>query len=206
MCAGAGDFLGSRFKGEWEDGGGNGRGGLGRWCRRVKREAEAGRGRERPRGGGGGLGKGKGEGILLPSRGGGLVDGDGGGELTGSLMNLSMKATTAPVMTLSKSSSAPGRFSQAAQVWDAAVELLTAMVMYVKMDDDMFDEILELVGDVILVPGHEELRSALEAVNADAVWLAVYERRGLGGELMSAVPCGVPGFGPGEFVRLGVVC
>jgi hypothetical protein len=52
--------------------------------------------------------------------------------------------------------------------------LLTAIVAYVRIEDDMFDDILGLVVDVL--PRHAELREALEAVNADAVWLAMYER------------------------------
>lgn len=149
-----------------------------------------------------------GDGILLPSRGGGLADGQG--ELTGSLMNLSVTGASAPPAFSPSSSvtltsgSGPGRFSQASQVWEGAIELLTAMVTYVKMDDDMFDEILELVVDVVGLPGREELRNALEAVNADAVWLAMYERGGMGGEVLPEVPCEVPGFG--GFVELGVVC
>jgi hypothetical protein len=83
-------------------------------------------------------------------------------------------------MKLVKSSSsasaggALGRFTQASQVWEATLGLLTAIVAYVRIEDDMFDDILGLVVDVL--PRHAELREALEAVNADAVWLAMYER------------------------------
>ncbi|KAL2164420.1 hypothetical protein VTH06DRAFT_3636 [Thermothelomyces fergusii] len=67
-----------------------------------------------------------------------------------------------------------GRFAQAAQVWEAAVGLLTALVGHVRVEDDMFDDILGLVVDVL--PQHGELREALETINSDAVWLALYER------------------------------
>jgi hypothetical protein len=67
-----------------------------------------------------------------------------------------------------------GRFSQASVVWEAALGLLTAIVGYVRVEDDMFDDILGLVVDVL--PRHGELREAMETINADAVWLALYER------------------------------
>lgn len=38
----------------------------------------------------------------------------------------------------------------------------------------MFDDILDLVADVL--PQQPALRRALEVVNADAVWLGMYER------------------------------
>jgi hypothetical protein len=67
-----------------------------------------------------------------------------------------------------------GRFSQASQVWSAVVRLLTAIASYVRLDDGIFDQIVELLVDV--VPSDEKVRGALEDVNADAVWLALYER------------------------------
>ncbi|KAK3295888.1 armadillo-type protein [Chaetomium fimeti] len=72
------------------------------------------------------------------------------------------------------SGGALGRFAQASQVWEAVLGLLTAIVAFVRVEDDMFDDILALVVDVL--PRHPELRAALETINADAVWLALYER------------------------------
>jgi hypothetical protein len=78
------------------------------------------------------------------------------------------------VVKSSSSGGGLGRFSQASVVWEAVLGLLTAIVGYVRVEDDMFDDILGLVVDVL--PRHGELREALETVNADAVWLALYER------------------------------
>ncbi|KAL2257790.1 hypothetical protein VTK26DRAFT_9170 [Humicola hyalothermophila] len=98
-----------------------------------------------------------GEGILIPARG-------GSAETEGRLITSSS----------SSAGSALGRFAQASLVWEAALDLLTAIVGYVRVEDDMFDDVLDLVADVL--PQHAELREALETVNADAVWLALYER------------------------------
>ncbi|KAM7197032.1 Armadillo-type fold [Naviculisporaceae sp. PSN 640] len=211
-------------------------GGLGKWLRGVKAEAIKARGKiKTKRDGPSSLGSsrggllsssssvsGVGDGIILPSRstGDNITVGSSGKQsgqeqLTESLMSLSVtthksfpsQASSAIVSGPgSGSSGALGRFSQASQLWDAAVRLVTAIVMYVRIDDDMFDEILELVVDELAENG--ELKGALEAVNADAVWLALYERGGLkavGGQLEA--PASVPGFGF-EFVQLeaGVVC
>ncbi|KAK3902014.1 armadillo-type protein [Staphylotrichum tortipilum] len=64
--------------------------------------------------------------------------------------------------------------AKSAQVWEAVIGLLTAIVSFVRVGDDMFDDILDVVADVL--PQQAALRQALEAVNADAVWLALYER------------------------------
>ncbi|KAL2188645.1 hypothetical protein L209DRAFT_234565 [Thermothelomyces heterothallicus CBS 203.75] len=172
LCRAAGDFLSSRFRSEWSGGAGS----LSGWIRKVKEEAMArrrrGAGRALPSpasgsasgGGGGGGGAGRkgfgiadGGGILVPTRDG--VDGEG----------MRMVESTS-----SSSGGALGRFAQASQVWEAAVGLLTAIVAYVRVEDDMFDDMLGLVVDVL--PQHGELKEALETINSDAVWLALYER------------------------------
>jgi TELO2-interacting protein 1 len=66
-----------------------------------------------------------------------------------------------------------GIYSQASQVWEAIISLLAAIVGYVRIDDAMLDEVLELLGD--LVCEREELRATLEAVNSDAVWLVLQD-------------------------------
>jgi uncharacterized protein YbjT (DUF2867 family) len=53
------------------------------------------------------------------------------------------------------------------------VSLLTAVVGYVRIDDGMFDKVLELFGD--LVWQRAELRATLDTVNSDAVWLIVQD-------------------------------
>lgn len=77
-----------------------------------------------------------------------------------------------------------GEFAQDRQIWEAAQELLVAIVSYVRVDDDIFDDILALFGGDGLARNHDA-RKALEAVNGDAVWLTLYERGQV--ELMSQV-------------------
>ncbi|KAM7183039.1 Armadillo-type fold [Rhypophila sp. PSN 637] len=179
-----------------------------------------------------GTGSGSGtSGILLPSRLGASAGGEvedivigakSGGkkkqqkeqQLTESLKSLSITSSPAPLsQSLStttgglSASSSLGRFSQASQIWDAAIQLITAIVGYVKVDDDMFDEILDLVVDEISQQKkNEELKAALDAVNSDAVWLALYERGslGTGGVSSIEIPGRVEGF-EFEFVQLGEV-
>lgn len=162
LCESAGDFLGSRVKTEWSDG-------LGKWCFRIRDAA-----RKSSRGGSGvsaakpsmGSMPGKhhktgGEsGILIPVR--------GEGESFGSGLQLDAPSSR-PV------SSGLGRFASAAQVWSATASLLIAIVSFVRIEDDIFEQILDLLADDVL-PRNGEARKALEVVNADAVWLALYER------------------------------
>lgn len=161
LCESAGDFLSSRVKTEWSDG-------LGKWCFRMKDEARKSRsgggasaarpsrgsmpGRQHMAGGE--------NGILIPVRGGGESPGSG----------LPLEAPLSRTV-----SSGLGRFASAAQTWEATVALLIAIVSFVRIEDDIFEQILELLADDVLLR-NEEARRALEVVNADAVWLALYER------------------------------
>ncbi|CAK7236751.1 hypothetical protein SEUCBS140593_009726 [Sporothrix eucalyptigena] len=82
-----------------------------------------------------------------------------------------------------------GRFAQAVQIWEAVAGLLTAIVAYVKVDDEIYDAILDLLllpaASVRVLPVSEEqkARDALAVVNPDAVWLARYRA----GRLIDAV-------------------
>lgn len=158
LCESAGDFLSSRIKTEWWDG-------LGKWCSKARSEAR----RSRP-GSAAPTAKTKGgitggSGILIPVR--------GADESTGSLQ---LEVSAARAISTSSNDYGLGRFASAAQTWDAIVLMLTAIVSYVKVEDKIFDEILDLVADDVLPGRNEEARRALEAVNADAVWLAMYKR------------------------------
>jgi hypothetical protein len=62
-----------------------------------------------------------------------------------------------------------GVYSQNNQVWEAVVRLLLAVVGYVRIDDEGFDEVLGVLG--ALVWEREGVREVLERVNGDAVWL-----------------------------------
>lgn len=157
LCASAGDFLSSRIKTEWWDG-------LRKWCFRARSEAR------RNRGGGVTITRRKGEasggssGILIPIRG-----------ADDSVDNLQLEVSSTRALSSSHYEPGLGMFASAAQMWNAVVSMLVAIVSYVKVEDDIFDDILELVAEDVLMRD-EEGRRALEAVNADAVWLAMCER------------------------------
>ncbi|KAH7263200.1 armadillo-type protein [Fusarium tricinctum] len=151
LCAAAGDFLSSRFKTDWADW-------LRDWCRKVKRQASASPNWTRPRGEAGvSWGKESDDSrVLIPLR-------------TGN--SLSGKAIT-PIVA--SSSGSLGKFASPARVWEGTIELLTALVSYVQVDEEMFDDILDLLSDIL--ERNVQVREALEAVNGDAVWLSRYER------------------------------
>ena len=156
LCVSAGDFLGSRFAAEWSAK-------MKKWSTKVKSNADAARKREK--------GKGPSRAPLAPA-----IDLRTGQEVE-ILIPGRNDSTTG--MTLSKaptnaSLGGLGRFSNAAQTWEACVKLLTAVVAHVRVDAYMYDEILELLADEMEVKA--EVLDALESVNADAVWLARYKR------------------------------
>ncbi|EGR46503.1 uncharacterized protein TRIREDRAFT_4936 [Trichoderma reesei QM6a] len=67
-----------------------------------------------------------------------------------------------------------GQYASPIRTWEAVVKLLTAIVSYVRVEDDMFDEILELLAEAM--ERDRDVRDALEVINADAVWVVRYER------------------------------
>ncbi|KAK0386335.1 hypothetical protein NLU13_6172 [Sarocladium strictum] len=146
LCAAAGDFLGSRFKTVWGEG-------MGAWCRRCKLEAMA----QAKRGGRGPRTSGA-AGIMLPYQ---------------------SKATSSAVASQpgtrgSTIDGGLGQHASQAKIWEAVISLLVSMVTYVRIDDEMFDEILELLADEIET--NEEAREALEVLNSDSVWLMRFEK------------------------------
>lgn len=166
LCESAGDFLSSRVGTEWGSG-------LGKWCVKTKREARRnnraiGSTVARSKGNVTGTGASAG-GILIPIR--------GGSDNAPNGLQLEM-SSSARTVSANTPTSGLGRFASAAQMWDAVVSMLVAIASCVRIEDEVFDEILDLVADDVLPPhrSDEEARSALEAVNADAVWLARYER------------------------------
>ena len=64
-----------------------------------------------------------------------------------------------------------GIYSQVNQVWEGVVGLFIAVLEYVRIDDDMFDEVVELLED--LIPVRRDVHDALSLINPDAVWLAM---------------------------------
>ncbi|RDA87731.1 hypothetical protein CP532_1761 [Ophiocordyceps camponoti-leonardi (nom. inval.)] len=148
LCEGAGDFMSSRFKTEWADG-------LHKWCRTTKQQFLGGPSRFRATRKGAAK-AGEDGNILIPVRGG--PEGRGGTlEVQGS-----------------DSEGNLGQHASPARLWAAAVKLLTSIVSYVRVEDQMFDDILDLLSDVLET--NSEVREALETINLDAVWLVRYER------------------------------
>ncbi|KFH41795.1 TEL2-interacting protein-like protein [Hapsidospora chrysogenum ATCC 11550] len=152
LCAAAGDFLSSRFKTEWSDG-------LGDWCRKVKHQVLAGTSRAAPPSEPTSMmGGGRDKKILIPTAAGTVVESRSGSG------QQSREATSGSL----------GQYSSPVRLWEAVVKLLTSLVSHVRVSDEMFDEILDLLAEVL--ERSSEVREALETVNPDAVWLVRYER------------------------------
>ena len=75
------------------------------------------------------------------------------------------------LMSERRGKSGRGPYTPAAQVWDALVGLLVAILWHTRVEEEVFDDMLEMAGEHLLERG--ELREALEARNPDAVWLAM---------------------------------
>ncbi|KAI0603290.1 HEAT repeat protein [Biscogniauxia sp. FL1348] len=152
LCQSAGDFLNTRIKTEWWDS-------LSKWCRKAKADAFRSQGKVKTGSGGWGHSKTGDRDILIPIH---------------SLDGLQGKGTDGAIAIHSHTDSGLGRFTQAAQVWDAVQGLLVTIVSYVQVDDDIFDQILNLLADSLA--SNPDIRTALETVDADAVWLLMYQR------------------------------
>ncbi|KAL7626395.1 hypothetical protein AAE478_003167 [Parahypoxylon ruwenzoriense] len=149
LCQSAGDFLNTRVKTEWWDN-------LGKWCRKVRADATR-SSRKAKIDGRGNRDSQRGLDLLVPVR---------------SRHGLEVKETSREIEAVSNAGL--GKFTQAAQVWEAVRELLIAIVSFVQIDDEVFDQILPLLADTMITK--PEARAALETVDPDAVWLLMYER------------------------------
>jgi TELO2-interacting protein 1 len=67
-----------------------------------------------------------------------------------------------------------GVFTPSHQVQNALVKLLMVIVEYVRIDDDMFDDMLDLFDDML--DSRKDIQDALSLVNADAVWLNMWTK------------------------------
>ncbi|KAI1180380.1 ARM repeat-containing protein [Nemania sp. FL0916] len=166
LCAAAGDFLSTRFKTEWWDNG------FGKWCSKVKAEALRSQGRHR----GGDTRNSRSLTNVAPLK---DISIQQGSEIAIPIRAADNQLEIRPsVKEVGRSSgdsgnfmstSGLGRFAQVAQVWDAVQNLLIAIVTYVRIDDDIFDQVLVLLADALGSPD-SEARAALETIDADAVW------------------------------------
>ncbi|KAL6800620.1 armadillo-type protein [Trichoderma sp. SZMC 28013] len=151
LCKAAGDFLSTRWKTEWWDG-------LGDWCRKAKQNASRDKGRSNVSSRNPLSQAGSGKDIVIPIR-----SGDG--------FQVAPRAVSGTEQALS---GGLGQHASPVRIWEAVVKLLTAIISYVRVEDEMFDEILDLLADVM--EKNREVREALEVINADAVWVVRYER------------------------------
>ncbi|KAK6950197.1 hypothetical protein Daesc_008523 [Daldinia eschscholtzii] len=149
LCRSAGDFLNTRIKTEWWDK-------LGGWCRKIKADATQSSNKGKSKAKANRDDK-QNRDILIPVRSGNGVEG---------------KEPSKAVEAVS--STGLGRFTQAAQTWEAVQELLVSIVSFVQIDDDIFDQILLLLADTLRT--NHEAKTVLEAADPDAVWLLMYER------------------------------
>ncbi|TFB01015.1 TEL2-interacting protein 1 [Trichoderma ghanense] len=150
LCKAAGDFLSTRWKTEWWDG-------LGGWCRKVKQQASAHKARTNAPSKNLSQSLPMSE-IMIPGR-----LGDDGFQVAKKSMGEQVSG-----------GGGLGQYASPIRTWEAVVKLLTSIVSYVTVEDDMFDEILELLADAM--ERDRSVRDALEAINADAVWAVRYER------------------------------
>ena len=105
----------------------------------------------------------------------------GGGDFLGTriqtewigLMRMARKSR-AKMEAEKKGKGGRGLYSMVSKVWEAVVGLLVCVVGYVRVTDEMFDEVLEVLGD--LVAEKREVREVLERINGDAVWLTLWRR------------------------------
>ena len=72
-----------------------------------------------------------------------------------------------------KGSGGRGMYSQASRVWEAVLKMLVTVLEYVRVQDEMFDDVLEVLEEEL---GRSEVRRAAERVNADAVWLVLLRK------------------------------
>ncbi|TGO41566.1 hypothetical protein BHYA_0020g00660 [Botrytis hyacinthi] len=81
------------------------------------------------------------------------------------------RQTRANMLVEKTGSGGRGIHSQAAQMWESVVKLLMAIVECTGVNDDAFDDVLDLLARII--PDRSDVRDVLSAVNADAVWLVL---------------------------------
>jgi TELO2-interacting protein 1 len=164
LCVGAGDFMASRIEDVFPS--------LERIYRQVWDKVAAKRERER--------GKQRDQRVAR-------LDGHHTGAGLKGIVDLDLRSSKTNITSTSilspKASMNPtvhhGASSSDEQILNALIDLLAAILSYVRITDDMGDAILDLLAPVMDEPGREPARDALESWNADAVWLVREQRSGL---------------------------
>lgn len=67
-----------------------------------------------------------------------------------------------------------GIYSLNWQVWESMITLLITVVEYVRIEAEIFDEVLEILAEYVTT--RKDVRTSLSAINADAVWLMEVNR------------------------------
>ncbi len=68
-----------------------------------------------------------------------------------------------------------GTFTPNHQIWDALISLFVTVLNYVRVEDEIVDDIVAMASDVLAK--RTDIREALEGVNPDAVWLELERRK-----------------------------
>ncbi|KAI9815550.1 MAG: hypothetical protein M1827_002684 [Pycnora praestabilis] len=79
--------------------------------------------------------------------------------------------------TETKGKGARGIYTSNYQTWEALLQLLITILGYVRIDDDIADDILEMMSEWLST--RNDLRGALEGLNPDAVWGEMEKRKSL---------------------------
>lgn len=69
-------------------------------------------------------------------------------------------------------------YSPAQQIWKALLDMLTSVVRECRLEEQVFDAMLEIVAGEFERGDQRELEEAMRRVNNDAVWLELQRRRG----------------------------
>ncbi|MCJ1438639.1 hypothetical protein MMC27_008029 [Xylographa pallens] len=102
------------------------------------------------------------------------------------------KRTYAQTRAARKGTAGRGAFAAPAQMWEALVGMLVAMVDHVRVQAGVEDDVMEMLGP--LVRGRADVRAALERLNPDAVWLLLLQEDVRNGGVLGLEPPKVEGF------------
>lgn len=95
-------------------------------------------------------------------------------------LSLGLKGIESGMQSLTVTSSGPSTYrpelyvdAPARMIWNSLVGLFCTIAEYVTVGDERVDEMLRILDPVL---GREDVRSAMEKCNADAVWLTLYKK------------------------------
>lgn len=85
-----------------------------------------------------------------------------------------------------------GTFTSANQIWEALLNMFIALIMYVRMEAETQDQLMEMLGP--LVNTRQDIRMALEGLNADSLWLQLLLEHRNDGNLVELETPSMQGF------------